>query len=222
MRKAGRIVSALVAFVWVAAAVGHGQTVLTHHMRPATQNGGARFVSHLPATQTLRMVITLPLRNQDELENFLQEVYDPNSPAYRQFLTVDEFTAEYGPTQDDYDTVVGFAKASGLAVVGTSRNRLNVDVEGTVESVEKAFHLTLGVYQHPTENRTFYAPDREPTVDLPISLWHISGLDNYSLPHPAGLQQNLRLPRPAPPPAPARQRLSWAATCGRPTTAERR
>ena len=191
MRKAGRFVSALVALVWVAAAVGHAQTLLTRHVRPATQNGGARFVSHLPATQTLRLVIALPLRNQDELENFLQEVYDPNSPAYRQFLTVDEFTAEYGPTPDDYDTVVGFAKASGLAVVGTSRNRLNVDVEGTVESVEKAFHLTLGVYQHPTENRSFYAPDREPTVDLPISLWHISGLDNYSLPHPAGLHKNL-------------------------------
>jgi len=40
---------------------------------------------------------------------------------------------------------------------------------------------------HPTENRTFYAPDREPTVDLPFALWHIAGLDNYSIPHPAGL-----------------------------------
>jgi subtilase family serine protease len=191
MRKPSIFVSALVAFVWIAATVCHAQTLLTHHVRPATRNGQARFVSHLPATQSLRLVITLPLRNQDELENFLQEVYDPNSPAYRQFLTVDGFTAEFGPTQDDYDTVVAFAKASGLAVVGASRNRLNVDVEGTVESIEKAFHLTLGVYQHPTENRTFYAPDREPTVDLPFSLWHISGLDNYSIPHPAGLHKNL-------------------------------
>jgi hypothetical protein len=48
----------------------------------------------------------------------------------------------------------------------------------------------MGVYQHPTENRTFYSPDREPTVDLPFPLWHISGLDNYSIPHPAGLHKN--------------------------------
>ncbi|HYA62661.1 MAG TPA: hypothetical protein VED66_05620, partial [Candidatus Sulfotelmatobacter sp.] len=40
---------------------------------------------------------------------------------------------------------------------------------------------------HPTENRTFYAPDREPVPDLAVRLWHISGLDNYSIPHPAGL-----------------------------------
>jgi subtilase family serine protease len=44
--------------------------------------------------------------------------------------------------------------------------------------------VTMGLYQHPTENRTFYAPDREPTVDLPFQLWHISGLDNYSIPKP--------------------------------------
>ncbi len=25
----------------------------------------------------------------------------------------------------------------------------------------------MGVYQHPTENRTFYAPDREPTPNFP-------------------------------------------------------
>src|SRR6202020_1773187 len=33
------------------------------------------------------------------------------------------------------------------------------------------------------ENRGFYAPDNEPTTDLPFELWHISGLDNYSIPH---------------------------------------
>ena len=42
----------------------------------------------------------------------------------------------------------------------------------------------MRTYQHPTENRTFYAPDREPTTNLKFSLWHISGLDNDSIPHP--------------------------------------
>src|SRR2546430_10580369 len=37
-----------------------------------------------------------------------------------------------------------------------------------------------------------YAPDREPTVNLPFPLWHITGLDNYSIPHPAGLHHRDR------------------------------
>ena len=75
--------------------------------------------------------------------------------------------------------MVDFAKENGLTVVGTSPNRLNVQVSGTVANVESAFHVNMGVYQHPTENRTFYAPDREPTTNLTFSLWHVSGLDNY-------------------------------------------
>jgi kumamolisin len=80
--------------------------------------------------------------------------------------------------------VIRFAKANGFRVVGTSRNRMNLDVTGSVDAIERAFHLTMGVYQHPTEDRTFFAPDREPTPDT-IQLWHIGGLDNYSTPKPA-------------------------------------
>ena len=57
-------------------------------------------------------------------------------------------------------------------------------------SVQAAFNVSMGVYLHPTENRTFYAPDREPTAALSFSLWHISGLDNYSIPHPALVHAN--------------------------------
>ena len=63
-----------------------------------------------------------------------------------------------------------------------SRNRVDLQVTGTVASIEKALNVTMGIYQHPTENRTYFAPDREPTVDLPFQLWHVSGLDNYFVP----------------------------------------
>jgi subtilase family serine protease len=75
-------------------------------------------------------------------------------------------------------------QASGFTVVGGSRDGMDVQIEGPVSAIETAFHVSMGTYQHPTENRTFYAPDREPTVGLPFPLWHISGLDNYSIPHP--------------------------------------
>jgi kumamolisin len=164
--------------------------LMTRHVREVVRNGQARSIGHLPATQAMRLVLVLPLRNQAELENFLQEVYDPSSLSYRQFLAVEEFTERFGPTSEDYDTVIHFAEANGLTVVGTSRNRLNVDVSGSVENIEHALHVTMGVYQHPTENRTFYAPDREPTPFLSVQLWHIAGLDNYSIPHPNIVRRN--------------------------------
>ena len=162
----------------------------TRHVREVVANGQAQASGRLPGTEPMRLVLVLPHRNQVELDNFLKELYDPSSPSYRHFLSVEEFTNRFGPSQEDYDAVVSFAKAHGFAVVGTSRNRLNVDIEGPVASVEEAFHVTMGVYQHPTENRTFYAPDREPTPDLAVGLWHIAGLDNYSIPRPALVRRN--------------------------------
>ncbi len=161
------------------------QSLLTHHVREATLNGQAQYIGPLPATQSMRLVVALPIRNQAGLDNFLKEVYDPSSGSYRQFLTVEQFTARFGPSQQDYDEVIRFAETHGFTVVGTSRNRLNLDVVGSVAAVEAAFHVTMGVYDLPTENRTFYAPDKEPTTDLAVRLWHISGLDNYSIPRPA-------------------------------------
>ncbi len=173
-----------------ACAIGQTQTLLTHHVRQATVNGQAKQLGQLPATQTLRLTLTLPLRNQPELDTLLEDLYDPNSPSFHHFLTVAEFTAEFGPTQDDYNTLIDFAQEHGLTIAATSPNRVNLDVIGTVGQIQQAFHINLRTYQHPTENRTFFAPDREPTVDLPFQLWHIAGLDNYSIPKPAGLTRN--------------------------------
>ncbi len=186
IRKLSTSLLTIVAFASVAS-ICHAQSLplSTRHVRDVTLNGQAQSVGHLPATQTMRLVLVLPLRHQPALEDLLQKLYDPSSPSYRQFLTVEEFTARFGPTPEDYDSVVRFAEANGLKVIGTSPNRVNVDVTGSVTSIEQAFHLTMGLYQHPTENRIFYAPDREPTPAMAVQLWHISGLDNYSIPHPA-------------------------------------
>jgi subtilase family serine protease len=157
----------------------------TAHVRDVVASGQAKSIGRLPATQPMRLVLVLPHRNQAALESLLKDLYDPSSPSYHQFLTVDEFTSRFGPSQEDYDAVTSFAQSHGLTVVGTARNRMNVDVAGPVANVEEALHVTMGLYQHLTENRVFYSADREPTPDLPVALWHISGLDNYSIPQPA-------------------------------------
>src|SRR5208282_6715230 len=137
----------IIAMVSIASVVGRAQmqSLMTRHVREVTVNGQAPSVGRLPAAQVMRIVLVLPLRHQPELENFLQELYDPSSPSYRHFLTVQEFTARFGPSPEDYDAVIHFAETNGLAVVGTSRNRMNVDVEASVADIEKAFHVIMGV-----------------------------------------------------------------------------
>jgi subtilase family serine protease len=160
------------------------QPLLTHHVREEVTNGKAQLVGQLPATQTLSFDIVLPLSDRGGLQSFVQEVQDPTSSSYHHFLTPEEFTARFGPSQENWQALIAFAKANGFEIISGDLKGRDLRLSGTVANIEKAFHVTLGNYQDLTDGRTFFAVDREPTVDLPFQLWHITGLDNDSRPHP--------------------------------------
>lgn len=174
----------IASFVSVGLLQSRAEIVKTRHVRPVTITGEARMVGHLPSSRILQLDVVLPLRDQAGLDAFLADLYSSTIPNYRHFLTPAEFTERFGPTQHDYEEVVRYVQSHGLAVVGGSRDGMEVQVKGPVSAIEAAFHINLMMYQHPTENRIFFGPDREPSTDLPFALWHISGLDNFSIPHP--------------------------------------
>ncbi|HEY6329442.1 MAG TPA: S53 family peptidase [Blastocatellia bacterium] len=161
----------------------------TRHVHQEVSGGETPFVNPLPADQSLDLDITLPLRNAAALDDLLQELYDPQNPLFHQFLSVEQFTEQFGPTEEDYAAVVSFAQESGLTVTATSYNRFLLSVTGPVANIETAFNVKMGSYYDPVGQRTFYSADREPSADLAVGLWHISGLDNFSIPHPASLKK---------------------------------
>ena len=166
-------------------AVAVGQAMLAPICPDAVANGKAAMMGAVGLQQRLKLAIQLPLRNQAELTRLLHDLYDPKSPHFHQYMSVSEFTERFGATAGDYNTVVAWAKSNGLTVTATTPNRRLVAVEGSVDTVNRIFHVKVNNYRHPTEARTFYSPDREPTaVGLSVPLLQITGLDNYVLPHP--------------------------------------
>jgi subtilase family serine protease len=164
-------------------AFGQAQAVLTRAV-PST-GAQSQAVGQLAADQIMNLDVVLRIRDQATLDILVRQVSDPASPSYRHFLTASDFTARFGPSQADYDALVQFLKSRGFTVVGGTRDSMDVAIKGPVSAVQTAFNVTMRTFQHPTENRTYYAPDREPTVNLPFQLWHVSGLSNYSIPRPA-------------------------------------
>jgi hypothetical protein len=173
---------ALLGCLFPTAARAQAPQVLHKHVRPVVASGKAVLVGSLPPTRRLNLAIMLPVRNQPELTALLARLYEPSSPDYRHFLSVGQFTEQFGPTKEDYQTVVDFATSNGFSITNQPPNRLLVDVNGTVAQIEQAFHVAMRIYQHPTENRTFYSPDREPSLDLKVPVAGIAGLDDFSIP----------------------------------------
>jgi subtilase family serine protease len=169
-----------------------GKLQLQGHLRPEFSE--APVTGPLDGTATLHLAIGLPLRNGAALDTLLQALTDPNSPQYRKFLTPAEFEAQFDPTDQDYQAVITFARAKGFAVTTTVANRIVVEVSGPASAVESAFYVKLNNHRR-TDGTIFYAPDREPSLDIDVPVLDIEGLDNFSPPQHGLVTKSM--PRPA-------------------------
>ena len=172
------LIAAMILFAMASYAQQQRQPLPARLAAPAN----APYLNRLPPSQRLTLSISLPVRNPQQLQSFIQQVNNPASAEYRKFLTVQQFTQQFGPTVQDYQKVIAYANQHGLTVTRTYLNRTLINVSGPVTAVNETFHVTMGQYQHPTENRKFFAPDVEPTIEPGLPILSVHGLSNYDLP----------------------------------------
>lgn len=139
----------------------------------------------LSGTRQIGIGVTLRPRDESGLRHFLTDVYDPTSPTYRHFLTVQQYKQRYGPTTEDHNRTVGWLKSSGLKVDGTSSNGLLISARGSVAKIETAFHTSLSMFRQG--NRMFFANAQ--ALRLPGSIasnvLDVSGLSTMAQQHPS-------------------------------------
>ena len=185
------ITVAILCLIWtvgVCPVFGEGLKTLPGHVPAVISKLSA--LGNVTSTNELQLAIGLPLRDPAGLEKFLQQIYDPASPNFQHFLTPEEFTARFGPTEADYAAVKFFAQASGFQITGTHGNRLLLDVRANVADIQRAFHLNLRKFKRPNGARIFFAPDVEPTVATNLPVADVSGLSDYEPPHPKLVKKN--------------------------------
>jgi subtilase family serine protease len=191
-------IGAALFFLLITTATAAERQTLQGHVPAAVAKFGLQPVGRLPATNRISLAIGLALRNRPALTNLLQQLYDPASTNFHQYLSSEQFTEQFGPLEADYQKVLQFARTNGLTVVTTFSHRQLVEVSATVSDIEKAFQVNLRTYQHPTEPREFFAPDVEPSVDAGVPIQAISGLSSFDRSSAgAHLQSNTQKSAPA-------------------------
>lgn len=163
---------------------------LGEHVPAAISRFHLQSAGSLAPDTTLNLTISLPVHNEQGMNALLQQIYDPSSGYYHHFLTPQQFNAQFAPSSQDYAMAANFARANGFRIVGTYSNQMILDVSGKVSDIEKAFKVKLRTYHHPTEKRDFYAPDSDPSVNAAVPIFHVTGLDNYLIPHPAFIKED--------------------------------
>ncbi len=141
-------------------------------------------VGPLAESTPIDLAIALPAQNVESRTTLLRDIYDPASPRFHQFLSPDQYTQRFDPTEASYQSLLDFAKANQLTVVSTAPPKF-IHVTAPAAVINQVFHVTLQQYQHPTEDRHFYAPDADPEVTLETPGLQITGLDNFWTPRRA-------------------------------------
>jgi hypothetical protein len=176
---------AVVCFALAARAAERSRQIVTAYKLPQ-----AAITAPLPAETTLHIAIGLTPRDELGLLAFAAAVSDPKSPEFRRFLTLDQLTERFGPTAADYQALIDWAKSKNLTIEAQYPHRLTLVVSGHAADVEQAFAVKLGLAKRP-DGSAFHSPDRAPSLDLPVKISHIAGLDNLFVPrHHGGSQGN--------------------------------
>ncbi len=138
----------------------------------------------VPVATKIQLAVGLPMSDPTGLKNFVHQVSDPASPTFRQYKTSNQLTEEFGPQQTDYDLLVSWAKLHSLAILNQYPNRILLDVTGTASAIEQALCINLNYYVR-ADGSQYYAPDREPSLDLLPSVSGITRLNDVAQRIPA-------------------------------------
>jgi len=156
------------------AAAGDSAVVLEgNHPDEAAQfaNEGAA----APA-KPLAMHLTMALRNPADLTRLLADQQDPASPDYHRWLTPDDFTNRFGPTDADLARVTDWLKKKGFTVKSADASTREVLFTGSVAQAQKAFAVKIAA----TGDGRLYSNTADPVVPAELAplIESVHGLDN--------------------------------------------
>jgi subtilase family serine protease len=151
----------------------------------------AALQSAAPGTDQVNFRVYLGWRNEDAATALANAVSTPGSASYRQFLTPQQFRAQFAPSQADVSAVQKWLRDAGFTVGYTPQNGHYVAAEGTVAQAQSAFGTTIGLYS--SNGLTLHAP--ESVLSVPASLSAVTAV--------VGLDDSAALVTHSAPPSPA-------------------
>ena len=137
-----------------------------------------------PVADNFRMEhMFVVLRRSPEQEQALQQLettlQNPHSANYHKWLTAGELGKNYGPAQEDIDSVVRWLGSHGLQVNLVHASGMTIDVSGTAGQVNDAFHTEIHRYKVKGEEHIANATDPSIPAALAPVVVGVSSLHDF-------------------------------------------
>jgi len=142
------------------------------------------------ATKTISVTLWLQAHNRATLDTLVEQLYDKNSPNYRQWLKPAELKSKFAPTQAELEMAKQFLIEHNLKVTHVGPANFSITAQGTVAEVEKAFAVKINKFTVGSE--THRGNMNDPVIEGPASsvVAAVFGLDDYAASHPIQLPKD--------------------------------
>lgn len=185
--------SAIIPFV----AVGLGLALQGNAQTAVTTTVGGFVVGNTPSfittaknlgransAEVMDVMVWLNPHNRAELDSLAEDLYEPASSRYHDWLKPSDIAARFAPTAQEAETVGKFLSARNLPVVAIGPDNFSVRARGTLADVEKAFHVEIDNFE--LNGNIYRANTSDPIIDGPAAalVYSVSGLDNLTYRHP--------------------------------------
>lgn len=149
---------------------------ISGRVKHATDMGGAPSNKILTGV-TLRFSMTI--EQQAALSQLLSDQQNPSSPRYRQWLTPEQFAAQFGLSSTDLAAVSNWLTSQGLTVTGVARGGTFIQVSGTVGQIESAFNTSIHTLDSRGERNISNVTDPQLPAAIANVVTGITGLNDF-------------------------------------------
>ncbi|MGA9884719.1 MAG: Ig-like domain repeat protein [Candidatus Acidiferrales bacterium] len=130
--------------------------------------------------QRMLLVLKRSAQQENTLDSLMEQQQDASSPNYHHWLTPQQYGQEFGPSDQDIQTVTSWLQSQGFQIDQVSNGRTVIEFSGTAAEVQSAFHTAIHQYLVNGESRWGNSSDPEiPTALTPV----VAGIDTlYNFP----------------------------------------
>lgn len=120
-----------------------------------------------------RMLLVLQRGPQQEaaLQQLLAQQQDATSANYHHWLTPQQFGQQFGPADQDIQTITSWLQLHGFQVTRISNGRTVIEFSGTAGQVQHALHTTIHQYEVPGPNglENHWANSSDPQIPTALT-----------------------------------------------------
>jgi subtilase family serine protease len=96
----------------------------------------------------MQLVLKRGPKQEEAFKKVLVEQQDRSSPTYHRWLTPEQ-VGEFGPNDEDIERVTSWLASYGFHIDAIARGRTVIELSGTADQVQQAFHTTIHRYVLP-------------------------------------------------------------------------